>query len=115
MIGKKAANCFMYSNEQVGNTIIQKTKTNKKQKNRKQQVHDKVKNHQVEQDPPEFMGRPFSTKEFEEAPRTLKNKKSPGPTKLPVRCWNTSALKQSPHSWESSVTAGRQGMSFRAG
>ena len=36
-------------------------------------------------------------------------------TKSPMRCQNTLAPKQSPNSWESSTTAGRQGMILRAG
>ena len=36
-------------------------------------------------------------------------------TKLPMRCWNTLAPKQSPNSWEYSITAGRQGMSLGVG
>ena len=36
-------------------------------------------------------------------------------TKSPMRCWNTLAPKQSQNSWESSTTAGRQGMFLRAG
>ena len=37
------------------------------------------------------------------------------PTLLPMRYWNTLAPKQSPNSWESSITAGRQGMFLRDG
>ena len=36
-------------------------------------------------------------------------------TKSLMRCWNTLAPKQSQNSWESSTTAGRQGMFLRAG
>ena len=50
--------------------------------NRKQQVHDEIKNHQTDQDPPEYMNCPLNTKEFEEALKTLKDKKSPGPDKI---------------------------------
>ena len=50
--------------------------------NRKQQVHDGIKNHQTDQDPPEYMNCPFNTKEFEEALKTLKDKNSPGPDKI---------------------------------
>ena len=51
-------------------------------KNRKQQVHDEIKNHQSDQDPPEYMNWPFNTKEFEKALKTLKDKKSLGPDKI---------------------------------
>ena len=50
--------------------------------NRKQQVHDEIKNHQTDQDSPECMNCPFNTKELEEALKTLQNKKSPGPDKI---------------------------------
>ena len=98
--GKSAANCFIDSYEEVSNSMIPN--------NRKQQVHDEIKNHQTDQDPPEYINCPFNTKEFEEALKTLKDKKSPGPDKI------TLAPKQSPKSWESSTTAGRQGMFLRA-
>ena len=49
---------------------------------RKQQVHDETKNHQTDQDPPEYTNCPFNTKEFEEALKTLNDKKSPGPYKI---------------------------------
>ena len=50
--------------------------------NRKQHVHDEIKNHQTDQYPPGYMNCPFNTKEFEEAIKTLKDKKSPGPDKI---------------------------------
>ena len=50
--------------------------------NKKQQVCDQMKSHQTDQDPPEYMSCPFNTKEFEEALKTLKDKKSPGPDKI---------------------------------
>ena len=50
--------------------------------NKKQQVHDEIKNQQTDQDQPEDTNRPFNTKEFEEALKTLKYKKSPGPDKI---------------------------------
>ena len=59
------------SYEQVRNIMIPN--------NRKQQVHDEIKNHQADQDPPEYMNSPFHTKEFEEAIKTLMDKKSPDP------------------------------------
>ena len=74
MTGKSAANCFINSYEQVSNIMILN--------NRKQQVHDEIKNYQTDQDPPEYMNCPFNTKEFEEALKTLKDKKSPGPDKI---------------------------------
>ena len=43
--GKSTANCFINSYEQVSNIMIPN--------NRKQQVHDEIKNHQADQDPPE--------------------------------------------------------------
>ena len=72
--GKSAANCFIDSYEQVSNIMISN--------NRKQQVHDEIKNHQTDQDSPEYMNCPFNTKEFEKALKTLKDKKSPGPDKI---------------------------------
>ena len=72
--GKSAANCFIDSFEQVSNIMIPN--------NRKQQVHDEIKNHQIDQDQPEYMNCPFNTKEFEEALKTLEDKKSPGPDKI---------------------------------
>ena len=72
--GKSAANCFKDSYQQVSNIMI----PNK----RKQQVHDEIKNHQTDQDPPNYMNCPFNTKEFEEALKTLKDKKSPGPDRI---------------------------------
>ena len=50
--------------------------------NRKQQVHNEIKNHQGDQDPPEYTSSPFNTKESEEALKTLKDKKSPSPDKI---------------------------------
>ena len=61
----------MSSYEQVSNIMIPN--------NRKQQVHHEIKNHQTDQDPPAYIDCPFNTKEFEEALKTLKDKKSPGP------------------------------------
>ena len=72
--GKSAANCFIGSYEQVSNIMIPN--------NRKQQVHDEIKNHQTDQDSPEYMNCPFNTKEFEEALKTLKDKKSRGSDKI---------------------------------
>ena len=74
MTGKSAANCFIDSYEQVSNIMIPN--------NRKLQVHDEIKNYQTDQDPPNYMNCPFNTKEFEEALKTLKDKKSPGPDKI---------------------------------
>ena len=74
MTGKSAANCFIDSYEQVSNIMTPN--------NRKQQAHDEIKNHQTDQDPPNYMNCPFNTKEFEEALKTLKDKKSPGPDKI---------------------------------
>ena len=62
------------SYEQVSNIMIPN--------NRKQQVHDEIKNHQTDQHSPEYMKCPFNAKEFEEALKTLKDKKSPGPDKI---------------------------------
>ena len=72
--GKSAANCFIDSYEQVSNILIPN--------NKEQQVHDEIKNHPTDQDSPEYMNCPFNTKEFEEALKTLKDKKSPGPDKI---------------------------------
>ena len=74
LTGKSAANCFIDSYEQVSNSMIPN--------NRKQQVHDEIKNHQTDQDSPEYINCPFNTKEFEEALKTLKDKKSSGPDKI---------------------------------
>ena len=74
LTGKSAANCFIDSYKQVSNIMTPN--------NRKQQVHDEMKNHQTDQDSPEYMNCQFNTKEFEEAPKTLKDKKSPGPDKI---------------------------------
>ena len=71
---KKAANCFIDSYQQVSNIMIPE--------NRKQQENDRIKNDQDDLDPPECMNRPFSPKEFEEALKTWKDKKSPGPDKI---------------------------------
>ena len=71
MTGKSAANCFIDGYEQVRNIMIPNS--------RKQQAHDEIKNHQTDQDPPEYMNCPFNTKEFEEALKTLKDKKVPWP------------------------------------
>ena len=68
------ANCFIESKKQVSNIIIPN--------NRKQQVYDEIKNHQSDQDPPEYTNSPFNTKEFEGALKTQKAKKSPGPDKI---------------------------------
>ena len=64
----RAAHCFIDSFEQVSNNTIPN--------NRKQQVHDEIKNHETDQDPPECMNCPFSTKGFKEAMKTLKDLKS---------------------------------------
>ena len=71
--GKRAANCFMDSYEQVSNITI----PNK----RKQRVHDKIKNHQADQNPPQYKNSPLNTKELEEAQETLQDKTSPSPDK----------------------------------
>ena len=45
--GKRVANCFTDSYEQVSNLMIPN--------NRKQKVHDEIENHQTDQDSPEYM------------------------------------------------------------
>ena len=107
MTGKSAANCFIDSYEQVSNIMIPN--------NRKQQVHDEIKNYQIDQDPPNYMNCPFNTKEFEEALKTLKDKKSPGPDKITNEMLEHLGTKAKSKPWESSTTAGRQGMFLRAG
>ena len=104
--GKSAANCFIDSYEQVSNIMIPN--------NRKQQVHYEIKNYQTDQDPPEYMNYPFNTKESEEALKTLKDKKSPGPDKITNEMLEVLGSKASPNSRESSTTAGRQAMFLRA-
>ena len=69
LTGKSAAYCFIDTYEQVRNIMI----PNKM----KQQEHDEIKNHQTDQDPPEYTNCPFNTKEFKEALITLKDMKSP--------------------------------------
>ena len=72
--GRNAANCFIDTYEKVSSILVPD--------DRKQQVHEDLRKHQVDQDPPEYMNRPFNMKEFEEALKTLKDKKSPGPDKV---------------------------------
>jgi ribonuclease HI len=72
--GQTAANCFVDNYEQVSNISVPE--------DRKHQVHEAMKNHQGNKDPPEYMNRPFTMKEFEEAIKTLNDKKSPGPDKI---------------------------------
>ena len=72
--GRKAVNCFIDSYEQVSNILVLD--------DRKQQVHDDMKSHQGDQVQLKYMNRPFNMKEFEEALKTLKDKKSPGPDKV---------------------------------
>ena len=45
-------------------------------------MHDEIKNHQADQDPPEYMYCTFNTKGLEEVLKTLKDKKSSGPSKI---------------------------------
>ena len=107
LTGKSAANCFIDSYEQVSNIMIPN--------NRKQPVHDEIKNHQTDQDSPEYVNCPFNTKEFEKALKTLKDKKSPGPDKITNEVLEHLGTKAKSSSWESATTAGRQGMFLRAG
>ena len=72
--GKKAADYFIDSYEQVSTILVPE--------DRKQQIHDEIKDQQSNQDQPEYMNKPFNMKEFEEALSTLKDKKSPGPDKI---------------------------------
>ena len=64
--GKRAANCSIDGYEQVSNTMMPN--------NSKHQVHDEIKNHQADQDPPEYINSPLNAKEFEEALEALKDK-----------------------------------------
>ena len=57
----------------------------------------------------------FNIKEFEEALKTLKDKKSPGPDKIINEMLEHLGTKASPNFWESSTSAGRQGMFLRPG
>ena len=72
--GRMAANCFIDNYEQASNIKVPEEK--------KHQLHEEMKNHQEDQDPPDYMNKPFNMKEFEEALKTLKEKKSPGPDKV---------------------------------
>ena len=42
----------------------------------------KLKKHQVQPNPPDYMNTPFNARELEDALRTLKDKKSSGPDKI---------------------------------
>ena len=72
--GREAANCFIDSYEQVSNITVPEEK--------KQQLREEMKDHQEAQDPPDYMSKPFNMKELEDALKTLKDKKSPGPDKV---------------------------------
>ena len=72
--GKEAASYFIDSYEHVSNITTPN--------NRKQQVHDEIKNHHADQDPPEYTNGPFNKRSFKEALKTLKDKKSDGPDKI---------------------------------
>ena len=72
--GKKAANVFIDTYEEISNILVPEE--------RKQQVHEEIKNQKGKQDQPDHMNQPFSTKEFEEALITLKNNKSLCPDKV---------------------------------
>ena len=104
--GKRAARYFIDSYEPVSKIMIPN--------NRKQQVRDETKNHQADQDRSEYMNCLFNANEFEETLKTLEDMKSPGPDKTANELLEYLGTKQSPNSWESSTTAGKQGVFFRA-
>ena len=72
--GRKAANVFIDTYEEISSILVPE--------DRKQHVHEEIKNQKGKQDQPDYMDQPFSIKEFEEALITLKTKKSPGPDKV---------------------------------
>nr|KAG5704148.1 hypothetical protein BaRGS_009678 [Batillaria attramentaria] len=72
--GRRAANLFIDSYEKVSNISAPQ--------DRKQEVHDAIKNCQSNHDSPEYMNKPFTMTELNDAVRTLKEKKSPGPDKV---------------------------------
>ena len=80
-----------------------------------QQVHDEIKNHQTDQDPPEYMNSLFKTKEFEEALINLKDKKSPGPDKITNEMLEHLGTKAKFKLLGTSTAAGRLGIFLTAG
>ena len=74
--GRKAANHFIDTYEQISDIKIPEE--------RRQQIHEEKRTLDQE-DPPEsedYMHKPFTSKEFEEALKTLSKKTSPGPDKI---------------------------------
>ena len=105
--GKSAANCFIDSYEQVSNIMYQTTGNSKYMM--KLRTTKLIKIHRT-------------TWTAHSTQRSLKRPWKPWRTRSPLaqtkslmRCGNTLAPKQSQHSWESSTTAGRQGMFLRTG
>ena len=72
--GTKADNCFIDTYEEASRIQVPD--------NRKKEIHSEIKNYQFHQDQPDYMISPFNSCEFEEALKTLKEKKSPGPDKV---------------------------------
>ncbi|PVD22166.1 hypothetical protein C0Q70_17971 [Pomacea canaliculata] len=74
LTGRKAANAFIDSYEEVSNITVPEEK--------KQQVHEERREFNQRKHQEEYMNKPFNMKEFEEAVKTLSQKKSPGPDKV---------------------------------
>ena len=74
MSGWRAANCFIEDYEQTSNIDVPD--------DRRQQVHQEMKNLHNEEDVPDYMEKPFSINELQNALADLKNNKSPGPDKI---------------------------------
>ncbi|PVD33868.1 hypothetical protein C0Q70_05130 [Pomacea canaliculata] len=81
LTGRKAANAFIDSYEEVSNITVPEEK--------KQQVHEERREFNQRKHQEDYMNKPFNMKEFEEAVKTLSQKKSPGPDKLMERLINT--------------------------
>ncbi|PVD27012.1 hypothetical protein C0Q70_12162 [Pomacea canaliculata] len=74
LTGKKAANAVIDSYEEVSNITVPEEK--------KQQVHEERREFSQRQHQEDYMNKPFNMREFEEAVKTLSQKKSPGPDKV---------------------------------
>ena len=72
--GRRAANCFIDTYEEVSSIQVPDE--------RKREIHKEIKEHQVQPNPPDYMNIPFNARELEDALKALKDKKSPGPNKI---------------------------------